>query len=147
MGHRLTLVALLVALAALPAAAQEGQPAVTAPTPREPGSSAPPVVGAPTGQVDVNRLPLDLERLEQQLRRSTETERRDGLRLEYNIQVFGRAPRLQFFTPEDVRPTGPVPYGAPTHREMLDVMTPKEYRAPAADFGSFMRWLNDKLNK
>ena len=40
--------------------------------------------------------------------------------------------------------TGPTPYGAPTHQQMIEAVTPQEYRAPAADFGALFRWLADK---
>jgi hypothetical protein len=40
-----------------------------------------------------------------------------------------------------------VPYGAPTHREMLDMITPQEHRAPAADFGNLLRWLSGQKDK
>jgi len=96
-------------------------------------------------QVNVDKLPLDLARLERQLRTPVERENWDGFKLNYTVEVFGKAPRLQFFERQDVLPSGPIPYGAPTHREMVDVMTPREYRAPAADFSSFMRWLQEKM--
>ena len=41
---------------------------------------------------------------------------------------------------------GPVPYGAPSHREMIEHVTPIEYRAPYADFSNLLRWLKDKTN-
>jgi hypothetical protein len=40
--------------------------------------------------------------------------------------------------------TAPAPYGAPTHRQILEQITPQEFRAPAADFSSLFRWLSDK---
>ncbi len=94
--------------------------------------------------VNVDRLPLDLERLERRLRQSSEQENWDGFRLRYRVEVFGKAPRIQFFEPGDVLPSGPIPYGAPTHQEMIEVMTPKEYRAPVMDFSALMRWLQGK---
>lgn len=96
-------------------------------------------------RVNVDRLPLDLQRLERQLHQSLEREDWDGFRLRYVVEVYGKAPRIQFFDPKDVLPSGPIPYGAPTHKEMVEVMTPKEYRAPAMDFSALMRWLNEKL--
>lgn len=96
-------------------------------------------------RINVDRLPINLSRLERQLRQPVEREKWDGFRLNYTVEVFGAAPKLQFFEPKDVLPSGPIPYGAPTHREMVDVMTPREYRAPAADFSSFFRWLEEKL--
>ena len=95
--------------------------------------------------VDVDRLPLNLARLERQLQQSVTRENWDGFRLRYTVEVYGKAPRLQFFEPKDVLPTGPIPYGAPTHREMLDQVTPREYRSPAADFPALIRWLQEKL--
>jgi len=96
-------------------------------------------------RVDVDRLPLDLHRLENPLQKSVERQDWDGFRLRYTVDVFGKAPRIQFFEPKDVLPSGPIPYGAPTHREMVDVMTPKEYRAPAMDFSALVRWFNEKF--
>ena len=96
-------------------------------------------------RVDVNRLPLDLERLERQLRQTEERQSWDGFRLRYTVEVFGAAPRIQFFDPKEVLPSGPIPYGAPTHKEMVDMMTPKEFRAPAMDFSALMRWLQEKM--
>ena len=43
--------------------------------------------------------------------------------------------------------SGPVPYGAPTHRDMLNEMTPVEFRAPVMDFNALLRWLTDKASK
>ena len=96
-------------------------------------------------RVNVDRLPLDLQRLERQLRQSVERENWDGFRLRYSVEVFGTAPRIQFFDPKEVLPGGPIPYGAPTHKEMIETMTPKEYRAPAMDLSALRRWLEEKL--
>ncbi len=96
-------------------------------------------------QVNVDRLPLDLSRIERQLRQSTQRENWDGFKLSYTVEVFGAAPKLRFFESKDVLPSGPIPYGAPTHKEMVDVMTPREFRAPAMDFASLMRWFEQKL--
>jgi len=114
---------------------------VTAQAPEAPVTA--PVVT--DGRVNVDRLPLDLERLERQLRQPVERESWDGFRLRYIVEVYGKAPKIQFFDPKEVLPSGPIPYGAPTHKEMIEVMTPKEYRAPVMDFSALMRWLNEKL--
>jgi hypothetical protein len=129
---RLAAVALLVVYAGATALAQQERRSPATPTTGE-------------AQVNVDRLPLDLARLERQLRTPVERENWDGFKLNYTVEVFGKAPRLQFFERQDVLPGGPIPYGAPTHREMVDVMTPREYRAPAADLSSFMRWLQEKM--
>ena len=95
--------------------------------------------------VNVDRLPLDLQRLERQLRQPVERENWDNFRLRYTVEVFGKAPRIQFFDPKEVLPGGPIPYGAPTHKEMIEMATPKEFRSPPMDFSSLMRWLEEKL--
>jgi len=96
-------------------------------------------------RVDVSRLPLDLERIQRELRQAaTMAEERDGLNLRYQIEVYGRAPQIQLFTPEDNLTTGPVPYGAPTHREIVDHITPQEFRSPVMDFNALFRWLAEK---
>ena len=94
--------------------------------------------------VDVGKLPVNLERIQRQLQQSSIREERDGLRLRYFVPVFGQAPRIELFTRQDNLETGPVPYGAPSHREMIQAVTPQEFRAPAADLGALFRWLSDK---
>ena len=64
--------------------------------------------------------------------------------LRYIVDVYGQAPRIELFTNGTTSLTGPAPYGAPTHSEMLEIITPQEHRAPAADFGNLFRWLADK---
>ena len=94
--------------------------------------------------IDVSRLPVNLQRIQRELRQSTVTEQRDGLNLRYQIEVFGRAPEVRLFTPEDNLGTGPVPYGAPTHQEIVRHITPKEFSSPVMDFSALARWLAQK---
>lgn len=94
--------------------------------------------------VDVSRLPLDLARIQQELRQSAGEEQRDGLNLEFQIEVFGKAPDITLFGPDDNLRNGPVPYGAPTHSEIVEQITPRQYRAPVMDFSALMRWLTEK---
>jgi hypothetical protein len=97
--------------------------------------------------VDVNRLPIDLAKITRQLRQTQGTESQTGLHIRYTIDVYGAAPRIEFFTKEDNLQTGPVPYGAPTHHEMISHVTPQEFSAPIADFSALFRWLADRGNK
>jgi hypothetical protein len=97
--------------------------------------------------VDVNRLPVDLDRIQRGLRESAVREEREGLNLRYTVEVYGQAPPIQLFGPEANLGSGPVPYGAPTHREMIEHVTPKEFRAPAADLSALIRWLAERAKK
>ncbi len=95
--------------------------------------------------LDVSRLPLNLNRIQRALHQSAIREERHGLNLRYVVEVYGQAPPIVFFGPETNLAYGPVPYGAPTHREMIEHVTPKEYRAPAAHFSELHHWLRDTI--
>ena len=139
MSFRPLPVALVLAALCGPAAAQDdgGRAAVPKAAP-----------AATQNGIDVDRLPIDLQRIERQLRQSpAEREEHEGLRLRYFVDVYGTTPRLQLFTPDDNLTSGPTPWGGPTHRDMLEVMTPKEFRAPVMDFNGLMRWLTDKMSR
>jgi hypothetical protein len=102
---------------------------------------------AQQASVDVKRLPVDLNKLTRDLRQTAATESHNGLHIRYTVDVYGQAPRIEFFTKQDNLKDGPVPYGAPSHREMIDHVTPIEYRPPVMDFSALLRWLSDKTNK
>lgn len=97
--------------------------------------------------LDVSRLPVDLDRIQRGLRESAVREEREGLNLRYRVQVYGQAPPIVLFGPEANLTTGPVPYGAPTHRDMVDHVTPREFRTPAADISALIRWLAERAKK
>jgi hypothetical protein len=98
--------------------------------------------------VDVKRLPIDLTKVTRDLRQAAATESHDnGLHIRYTVDVYGQSPRIELFTKQDNLTHGPVPYGAPSHQEMIDHVTPQEYRAPYADIGNLIRWLSDKAKK
>ena len=102
---------------------------------------------AQTTQVDVSRLPIDLERIHRELRASATREEREGLNLRYYVSVNTQAPPLVIFGPQDNLVHGPVPYGGPTHKDMLDQMTPQEFKSPPADFSALLRWLAERAKK
>src|SRR5918992_3189368 len=101
----------------------------------------------PAVDVDVDRLPIDMSKIRKELQRQADREERQGLNLRYSLHVYGVAPRLQFFTEDDNLTSGPVPWGAPTHQEIINHITPQEFRAPVADFSALMRWLADRQKK
>jgi hypothetical protein len=105
------------------------------------------VASAQQATVDVMRLPIDLAKVTSQLRQSAPTESHNALHIRYSIDVYGQAPRIELFTKQDNLTSGPVPYGAPTHREFIEHVTPIEYRAPAANFAALIAWLTQKAAK
>ena len=96
---------------------------------QEPANRAAPAPAQPAA-VDVNQLPVNLARLQRRLRASAERETRDGLNLKYFIEVYAMAPPLVLLTKEDKLDTGPVPSSAPTHQDMLRMLTPRGWTAP-----------------
>jgi hypothetical protein len=81
-----------------------------------------------TTAIDITRLPVDLRRIERQFQQARIREERNGLSLRYFVEVFAPEPKLVIIRPEDNVEKGPAPYGAPTHRDMLDMMTPQHFR-------------------
>ena len=110
------IVAILVLGAAYAASAQSAAPA----------ASSTPV--ATTGSVDVSRLPINIARIQREFRAAEIREQHQGLNLRYFVEVFAPAPPLVFLKKEDNLMYGPVPYGAPTHRDMLWMLTPPAHR-------------------
>jgi len=107
-------------------------------------AAAPVPAAQPSTTIDASKLPVNLSKLHQKLKASTET-RRPGLT--FNIDVIGQAPRIQIFTPgEDLR-YGPVPNTTPTHQEMIEIATPREFRSPVMDFSNLMRWVQSTLKR
>src|SRR5262245_23235323 len=90
-----------------------------------------PAAEEPKPAIDVSRLPINLARIQRQLRQSTVRDESEGLRLRYVVDVYGQAPRIELFAREENLRDGPVPYGGPTHNELLRVITPQEHSAPA----------------
>jgi hypothetical protein len=50
------------------------------------------------------------------------------LKLEYYVEVQGLMPPLPIFRPGELT-TGPVPFGAPTHSDMMDHVTPMAFKS------------------
>ena len=102
------------------------------------------VPAAAQQNADVSKLPVNLERIQRQLQQAAVREGQDGLNLRFFVDVYGQAPRIELWAPEPNLMTAPAPYGAPTHRQILEQITPQEFRAPAADFSALFRWIADK---
>ena len=62
------------------------------------------------------------------------------LDLNYYLEVYGRAPRLNLLEGFDTH-IGPVPFGGPSHADLRDLWTPEEFSSPVADLGSLFDWL------
>ena len=120
--------------------------AAQSPAPAETQPQAPASAHAPA-PVNADQLGLNLSRIQRELRRSAERQEYDGLNLRYYVNVYAPAPPIRLFTPLDNLLYGPAPYGGPTHRETMNMITPQEFRAPAADLTGIGRWFANKAKK
>jgi hypothetical protein len=121
------LAALLLSLSS-PAWAQDAEP-----------STGP----AADGQIDATKLGVSLERIQRGLRltetREKERQSGDGLRLEFQVQVYGKAPKIEVLKDVDLF-NGPVPGSAPTHRQFIEHVTPQIYRTPGLPVSALAFW-------
>ncbi len=87
---------------------------------------APPVADQATPSVE--SLGISFARIKRELRILPPSTARTPLKLEYYVEVQGVMPPLPIFRPGELT-TGPVPYGAPTHSDMMDHVTPLAFKS------------------
>ena len=89
---------------------------------------------------DASRLPVSLERIKRRMAAERTREGRRGLLdLNFYVDVYARAPAIEIlrdFDPDSET----VSYGSPTHREMLEASTPREWRPRAISTGNLFGW-------
>jgi len=74
-------------------------------------------------------LPVSIARIQRALSRSPAI-RLDGDHV-YRVEVIGRKPTIEDILGKDYL-KGPTPAGAPTHQDILDLVTPKDFQGYAA---------------
>jgi hypothetical protein len=98
--------------------------------------SPPPQAGPVRATPSIESLGVSFERIKRELGEKPPSSHRTPLKLDFYVEVTAFAPRIQLFTPEELR-AGPVPGGPPTHWEMVDTLwTKPEFRAPAVPISS-----------
>lgn len=73
----------------------------------------------------------------------------EKLKLTAYVDVVAKAPEIKLFGPnaKEELTSRAVPFGAPTHRDMLAIMTPIEFRTSPMDLTALIKWLADQLEK
>jgi hypothetical protein len=95
------------------------------------GSAGDPTRPAAVIQTEpIGELPVSLDRIRRELSRPPAI-RLYGERNVYRVEIIGRKPTIEDILGPDYL-KGPVPAGAPTHQEFLDLVTPKDFRGYAA---------------
>jgi hypothetical protein len=113
---------LIVCLASLPCLAQDAAP-------------------KPEPEIDVSKLGVSLSRIQRGLFISDSREKRggDAMRLEFNVQVYGKSPKIEVLKGIDLV-NGAVPGTAPSHGQMIDFWTPEIYRTPGLPISALASW-------
>ena len=119
------LLACLVGLQPAAVRAQQGPPPRTAAAGAQPSSAQ---AGPASTVPSVESLGMSFERIKRGLRMLPPSASRAPLKLEYYVEVRGLAPPIPIFRPGELA-TGPVPYGAPTHWDMMNHVTPEAFKA------------------
>jgi hypothetical protein len=84
----------------------------------------------------VESLGVSFDRIKRQLDQKAPTKDKNGLKLEFYVEVVAEAPPFQLFLPGESS-FGPVPGVAPSHADMMRHITPQAFAAPAATLVSF----------
>ena len=128
--RRLALLLVILSLA-VPAWAQDrgGQPA--------PASES---------TIDATKLGVSLSRIKKGLRTLETRDERSGspLRLEFQVRVYGTAPRIDVLGGVDLM-YGDSPGSAPTHRQIIEFVTPVIYRTPVMPLSALGGWVVSHL--
>jgi hypothetical protein len=126
-------IALVVAAQlALPGAlwAQAAQPAPTQPPP----------------PVDASRMGVSFDRIKRELAQAQAADAvpdDSRLKFSFTVEVVGSAPKIDLLEGFSLR--GGVPYGSPTHNEVLDVITPRYFRTGSVPFSAIAFWAAQQL--
>jgi hypothetical protein len=93
-----------------------------------------------------NTSPVSLKRIKRALQEAQAQPPSNRLRLSYYVAVVGESQPIDLFKDFDTT-HGAVPFTAPSHQELFDQVTPREFRAPSADLLGAAMWLGTKLAK
>src|SRR5262245_38581064 len=112
-----------------------------------PGVLAQTTSSSSASQVDPDKLPVSIGRI--RLKLATPAERPSLLKFERIIEGVGVAPPIELWNPagKEKMLKGPTPYGAPTQKDILDVITPQEFKRYPVDLNALVRWLAEKLGE
>jgi len=106
------------------------------------GQQAPPEAQTPSASAsqttspnvpDIDALGVSFDRIKRLLADRAPSENKSGLKLNYYVEVVALAPTIQLFTREELAPRGVIPWGGPTHADIVNLLTPIEFRSPRVD--------------
>jgi hypothetical protein len=97
--------------------------------------------------IDPTKLGVSFDRVRIQLTQPPPS-KSQGLKIQETIEVVGTAPTTLLWNPKTVNLTSSaVPYGAPTQKDIMKLIVPKEFQNYPFDLNALMRWLTEHMNK
>lgn len=101
----------------------------------------------PDSQQSVYELPVSLKRMQRRIDRIARAgDDASLLQLTSYVEVFARSPGIDLIHQTFDLELGPIPYGAPTHDEMIAAMTPRQWRPPLMRLDGFVGLTMKSLN-
>lgn len=111
---------------------------VAALLPASPAASQHADAAAPSRALDASRLPVSIERVQRSLASLPPRSAEGGLRLDFVVDVYAMAPRIDILGSAAASGASAVQYGPMTHNEFVAFVTPKYLRAPVVNVGGLM---------
>jgi hypothetical protein len=96
--------------------------------------------------IDATKLGVSLSKIQKGLFIAEAREKRkgEGIHLEFNVQVYGQAPKIEVLKGIDVF-NGAVPDTAPSHNQMIEYWTPQIYRTPSLPISALAYWVGQHM--
>lgn len=121
--------------------------------PNEPQTD--PAVTPPPRAVDPDQLGVSIDRIRLRFSRQSlfgNVFDPTKLKLSAYVDVVGKAPAIRLFgsDPRIVKEqltSRAVPFGAPTHQDIIRLVTPPEFRTPPMDLTALINWLSQQFQK
>ncbi|MCY4074290.1 MAG: hypothetical protein OXH04_02525 [Acidobacteria bacterium] len=107
---------------------------------------APPA--ADDAPLTADEIPISFDRVQRELDRALRAPNA-GRRLRLNdyVTVYARLPALDLIENTFDLSQGPIPHGAPTRVEMLNAMTPREWRTQGVNLANVIGWTVRRINR
>ena len=99
-------------------------------------------------KLDASKMGVSLSKIQKGLfiAESREQRKGEGLHLEFNVQVYGIAPKIEVLKGIDLF-NGAVPGTAPSHNQMIQFWTPEIYRSPVMPISTLAFWAANEIFK
>ena len=104
---------------------------------------------ASSSTIDPTKLGVSFERVRIELTAPAPPKDK-GLKIQETINVVAKAPPIMLWDPKTVKAdltSAAVPYGAPTQKDIMKLIVPKEFQNYPFDMNALMQWLMEHLNK